>query len=238
MKAMILAAGRGKRMMPLTADNAKPLLHVWGRPMIEWQLLGLKKAGIREFVVNTAHCSHLFPQVLGIGEHLGVSIRFSEEGTKAEDALETRGGIVKALGELDDGSDTPFILVAGDVVTDFPYERLVRRAEEMTEEDTVAHLVLVPNPDFHAGGDMALKDGQIVRDGEKLTYACLAVLKPSIFRGLPETFCSLFPWLYEYVEQGLVSGELCSSHWANIGTPQALEAFNREPMFEGLEDEA
>ena len=234
MKAMILAAGRGKRMMPLTANEAKPLLSVWGRPMIEWQILRLKQAGIREFVINTAHCSdHFFP-VLGDGSKYGVQIEYSVEGALATCALETRGGVIQALEKLDsDRQNTPFILVAGDVVTNYDYSRLVQRALEMKHEETVAHLVLVPNPEFHLQGDMTVKEGLIVRE-PKHTYSCLGVFKPSIFYEATPGVSPLFPWLYEYVERKLVSGEITNAQWANIGSPSSLATFNALAPFKGF----
>ncbi|MEF9944307.1 MAG: sugar phosphate nucleotidyltransferase, partial [Burkholderiaceae bacterium] len=162
MKALILAAGRGERMRPLTDVTPKPLLVAGGRRLIEWQIAALARAGVDQFVVNTAHLGAEFPAQLGQGERLGVSIAYSHEGQSAAEALETRGGIVRALPLLAVG-DEPFVVVAGDIVTDFDYSRLVAPAARIAAGEIDAHLVLVPNPDFHPRGDMGLAEGRIVR---------------------------------------------------------------------------
>lgn len=226
MKVMILGAGRGKRMRHLTADMPKPLISLWGRPLVEWQLVSLKKAGFKEFVINTAYLGTQIIEYLGDGSKFGVKIEYSSEGERAEDALETRGGIVKALTMLvPHESNDPFVVVSGDIVTDFPYSSLRERAKQINSGEAEAHLVLVPNPSYHACGDMSVQRGRITRKQRKYTYGNIGVFSPSLFRGLSVEKMPLFPWLYEYVDKGRVSGEVYEGNWANIGTPEELEKF-------------
>ncbi|MEG2154994.1 MAG: nucleotidyltransferase family protein [Burkholderiaceae bacterium] len=227
MKALILAAGRGERMRPLTDVTPKPLLVAGGRRLIEWQIAALARAGVDQFVVNTAHLGAEFPAQLGQGERLGVSIAYSHEGQTAEQALETRGGIVRALPLLAVG-DEPFVVVAGDIVTDFDYSRLAAPAARIAAGEIDAHLVLVPNPDFHPRGDMGLAEGRIVRSPATHTFASLAVFSPRIFRGLPPERAKLFPWLYQFADAGRVSGEIFTGRWANVGTPRELARLEAE----------
>lgn len=222
MKALILAAGRGKRMRPLTDELPKPLLIGAGKRLIEWQIEGLVRAGVHEIVINTAHLSHTFEPILG-QEHLGATISYSCEGPSHAESLETLGGIVKALPLLTDGSE-PFIVVAGDIVTDFDYRRLIAQREALLAGEKVAHLVLVDNPDFHREGDMGLIDGKVTRETREFTFSSLGVYSPTIFKNEPAVFSKLFPWLYQFCEQGLVTGEYFDGRWDNVGTPDALAA--------------
>lgn len=220
MKALILAAGRGKRMRPLTDTLPKPLLVGGGKRLIEWQIEGLVRAGVTDIVINTAHLSHTFEPILG-RERLGAHLSYSCEGPTHDESLETLGGIVKALPLLTDG-DEPFIVVAGDIVTDFDYTRLLAQRESLLAGETVAHLVLVPNPSFHQGGDMGLVDGRITDSVKTHTFSSLGVYSPRIFANEPVRFAKLFPWLYQFARQGLVSGEIFTGRWDNVGTPEAL----------------
>jgi len=231
LKALIFAAGRGKRMRPLSDVTPKPLLKVWGRPMIEWQILSMKAAGIEDFVINTAHLSDQFPKVLGDGSRLGVRIQYSVEGTKDSDALETLGGIVNALPLLiEEGSEqTPFLVASGDIVTEFDYRSLVQRAENLKQSDLLAYLVLVDNPSFHPDGDMGLIDGMIVRLPKMFTYANIGLFSPQMFSGLKVEYCSLFPWLFQWADKRKISGEFSSVSWFNVGTPEELEKVNGSP---------
>jgi MurNAc alpha-1-phosphate uridylyltransferase len=148
--ALILAAGRGERMRPLTDSTPKPLLFAGGKRLIEWQIDALARAGVRRIVINTAHLPEQFEEALGDGARMGVAIAYSREGSRAEDALETLGGIVAALPLL--GSD-PFMVTVGDIVTAFPYEGLAAASARLSAGAADAHLVLVDNPSFHAAGD-------------------------------------------------------------------------------------
>jgi N-acetyl-alpha-D-muramate 1-phosphate uridylyltransferase len=226
MRALILAAGRGERMRPLTDSVPKPLLRAGGRRLIEWQLGALAAAGIREIVVNTAHLPQQFETVLGTGAAFGVSIAYSREGERAEDALETLGGIVRALPLL---GSAPFVVVSGDIVTDFDYSTLRPRAHALAAGAADAHLVLVDNPSFHAVGDMGLVDGLIAPDAtERLTYANIGVFAPALFAGLADGRARLFPWLYGAARAGRVTGEHFGGRWHNVGTPDELARLDAE----------
>jgi MurNAc alpha-1-phosphate uridylyltransferase len=229
MKALVLAAGRGERMRPLSDATPKPLLRAGGRRLIEWQIAALIAAGVREIVINTAHLAAQFERALGDGARLGASIAYAREGSRAEDALETLGGIINALPLL---GSAPFIAVSGDIVCDFDYRRLIERAPRLDADETDAHLVLVDNPPFHPRGDMGL-----VRDGDSarittaqpwLTYANIALLSPRLFAGEAPGRRKLFPWLYRAAEAGRVSGEHHAGRWYNVGTPDDLRALDAE----------
>jgi MurNAc alpha-1-phosphate uridylyltransferase len=232
MRALLLAAGRGERMRPLTDELPKPLLTAGGQRLIEWQIAALARAGVREFVINTAHLGARFPELLGDGRALGVKLAYSVEGESAADALETLGGIVRALPLLAP-DEAPFVVAAGDVVTDYDYARLREPARRIAAGEIDAHLVLVPNPDFHPRGDMALVEGRIAPQPPTYTYASFGLFAPRLFRGLAPVRAPLFPWLYRHAEAGRVSGELHTGVWANVGTPAELarlDAALREPM--------
>jgi MurNAc alpha-1-phosphate uridylyltransferase len=226
MRALILAAGRGERMRPLTDTVPKPLLRAGGRRLIEWQIDGLARAGIREVVINTAHFPQQFEDALGDGSGLGVAIAWSREGESAADALETRGGIVHALPLL--GPD-PFLAVSADIVTDFDYSLLAQRASDIAAGAADAHVVLVGNPTFHPGGDMGLVQGRIAPEAEpRLTYANITVFAPRLFYGVPAVRARLFPWLYAAARAGRVTGEHFRGRWHNVGTPDELAQLDAE----------
>jgi MurNAc alpha-1-phosphate uridylyltransferase len=223
MKALILAAGRGERMRPLSDAVPKPLLTAGGRRLIEWQLAALARAGVREAVINTAHLPEQFEPALG-RTCRGVALVYSREGDRAEDALETLGGIVRALPLL--GTD-PFIVVSGDIVTDFDYAVLAPRAAALAAGGADAHLVLVDNPPYHPLGDMGLVDGRIAPEAEpRLTYANIAVFAPRLFADVVPGRAKLFPWLYAAARAGRVSGEHSTRRWFNVGTPADLAALD------------
>jgi MurNAc alpha-1-phosphate uridylyltransferase len=225
MKALILAAGRGERMRPLSDRTPKPLLQVGGRTLVEWQIERLVKAGMRDLVLNLAHHADAIEAALGDGARLGVRIRYSREGDSADDALETLGGIVKALPAL--GGDAPFVVVAGDLYTEFDYRRLTAQAQAIALGAADAHLVLVDNPAYHSGGDMGL-DAQhrISLHPPLLTYASIGVFSPRLFVGEAALKKRLFPWMYRFVERGRVSGEHFNGTWHNLGTPRDLAALD------------
>lgn len=226
MKALIFAAGRGERMRPLSDSTAKPLLAAGGKRLVEWQIEALARAGIVEFVINTAHLADQIERTLGDGRALGVRIVYSREGDHAEHALETRGGIVHALPLL---GQAPFVAVSGDIVTGFDYERLREPAREIAAGQRDAHLVLVDNPTYHPrGDDMGLRDGSIVFDAPRLTYANIAVFAPRLFAGVAPGKTKLFPWLYAFARAGRVSGELYRGAWFNVGTPQDLAQLDQQ----------
>lgn len=230
MRALILAAGRGERMRPLTDTTPKPLLVAGGRRLIEWQIAALSAAGIRELVINTAHFPQQFEDALGDGAHLDVRIAWSREGETASDALETRGGVVRALPLL--GAE-PFLAVSADVVTEFDYASLSAAAAVVAAGTADAHVVLVPNPAFHPCGDMGLDPGPtrglIAPDAERrLTYANITVFAPRLFANLPSGRARLFPWLYDSARAGRITGERFDGRWFNVGTPADLAALDGE----------
>lgn len=222
--ALILAAGRGERMRPLTDTTPKPLLRAGGKRLIEWQIEALVRAGVQEIVVNVAHLPDQFASALGDGRRYGVSLRYSREGESADDALESLGGIVMALPWL---GDAPFIVTSGDIVTDFPYRNLQAASEMQQRGEADAHLVLVDNPPFHPRGDMGLSNRLIHPDvTPRMTYANIGVFSPGLFADVAVTLqgsrAALFPWLYEAARAGKVSGEVYHGRWWNAGTPDDL----------------
>ena len=225
MKALLFAAGRGERMRPRSDTTAKPLLRAGGRRLIEWQIEALVRAGVREIVVNTAHLARQIEDTLGDGSRYGTRLTYSREGERAEDALETLGGIVQALPLL---GAAPFIAASSDIVTDFDFAGLARPLAAIARGDADAHLVLVDNPPFHAGGDMGLADGRIRMQRPYLTYANIGIFSPALFGGLHPGRAKLFPWLYRFVERGRVSGEHFRGRWHNVGTPAELDALDAE----------
>ncbi|MCB1734619.1 MAG: nucleotidyltransferase family protein [Gammaproteobacteria bacterium] len=218
MKAMILAAGRGERMRPLTDATPKPLLRVGGRRLIEYHLLALAKAGVRDVVINTAHLAEQIPAALGDGSRYGVHIDYTVE---PEGALETGGGIFNALPLL---GPEPFLVVNGDVWTDVPIAPLLQAPRGL------AHLVMISNPPQHPNGDFALDDaGQVHADGAcKLTFSGIGVYVPAFFTGCVAGRFPLAPLLRGAMASGQVSGEHYRGAWHDIGTPERLAALDRE----------
>jgi N-acetyl-alpha-D-muramate 1-phosphate uridylyltransferase len=218
MKAMILAAGRGVRMRPLTDETPKPLLDLGGRPIIEWTIERLARAGFVDLVINHAHLGHLIEAALGDGHRLGVSIRYSAEG----EALETAGGIANALHLL--GGD-PFLVANGDIYCDFDFTSL--RMRDLG--GSLAHLVLVANPAHHPQGDFAL-DGTQVRDqgAPRWTFSGIGLYRPALFESVrPGDKAKLAPLLRPAMAHGLVTGEIHGGQWHDIGTPERLDSLNR-----------
>lgn len=216
MKAMILAAGRGERMRPLTDRHPKPLLKVDGKALIEWHIEALKEAGIKDILINTSWMGDQIPEYLGDGAYWGVELTFSHEPK----ALETAGGIRKAL-EFFDGE--PFIVVNGDVWTDFSYQGLLKQPSKL------AHIVMVPNPDHNPEGDFHLRDdGLVIAEGDsKYTFSGVGVYRPEVFEDLPgDEAYPLAPVLKELMVEAEVTGELFNGRWHDIGTPERLEALN------------
>ena len=221
--ALILAAGRGERLRPLTDALPKPLLPVGGKPLIVWQVERLAAGGFRDIVVNHSHLGHRIEEALGDGARHGVRVRYSHETRP----LETAGGVVQALPLL--GRD-PFLVVSGDIHTEFDYASLRPRIEAIAADPaaTAAHFVLVDNPAWHPRGDMALRDGRVRSEGDKLTYGNISVFHPGLFDGLdPGTWLKLFPWAYAFVDAGRVSGEHFRGTWDNVGTAEQLAALDR-----------
>jgi MurNAc alpha-1-phosphate uridylyltransferase len=216
MKAMILAAGRGERMRPITDTTPKPLLRIGGQTMIERHVHALARVGITELVINHAHLGEQIEKALGNGNAYGVAIAYSPE---PGGALETGGGIFKALPLL--GSE-PFLVVNSDIWTDFPFGQLPTRPEGL------AHLVMVDNPVQHPDGDFSLSMGQLSRKGPAmLTFSGIGVYRPELFSGCSAGAFPLAPLLRQAMDAGQVSGERYSGRWFDIGTPERLDAVNR-----------
>ncbi|MBI4742572.1 MAG: nucleotidyltransferase family protein [Betaproteobacteria bacterium] len=223
MKAMILAAGRGERMRPLTDTMPKPLLRAGGKPLVVWHLERLAAAGFREVVINRAHLGEQMVSALGDGGDFGLSIAWSAE---PPGALETGGGIARALPLL---GDQAFLAVNGDIWCDWDFAR----ARGIAAGGTGAHLVFVDNPPHHPGGDFCL-DGGIVRDaaggiGKVLTYAGIGVFSPAFFSAVPRgAAMKLRPLLDAAIAREEISGERHAGRWFDVGTPQRLAELDRE----------
>lgn len=219
MKAMILAAGKGERLRPLTLHTPKPLVKAGGVPLIEHHIKALAKAGFDELVINHAWLGTQIEAYLGDGARLGVQIRYSPEG----EPLETGGGIHRALPLL---GDAPFAVVNGDIWTDYDFSNLRRPLNGL------AHLVLVDNPAHHPGGDFSLVQGKVHDDKRMaLTYSGMAVLSPGLFDGCIAGPFKLAPLLRRAMGEGLVSGEHHRGHWIDVGTHERLAEVER--MLEG-----
>lgn len=215
MKAIILAAGRGERMRPLTDRLPKPLLEVGGHRLVEYHLAALAKRGITQIVVNLCWLGDLIREALGDGSRYGVAIRYSDEDGVIQG---TGGGIHRALPLL---GDEPFLVVNGDVWTDFSFETLRPAA------GSLAHLVLVPNPDHHPGGDYGLDGGARATDAApRLTYSGVSVLDPRLFAGCQAGVFPLKPLLDRALAAGRLSAQRHDGAWCDVGTPERLSALD------------
>jgi MurNAc alpha-1-phosphate uridylyltransferase len=219
MKAMILAAGRGVRMRPLTDTTPKSLLAVGGKPIIAWQLEKLARAGFAEVVINHAHLGHLIEAALGDGSRFGLSIRYSPE----LEALETAGGIALALPLL--GTE-PFLVINADIYTDYEFAALA----QLQLGDSLAHLVLVDNPPQHPRGDFALEAGRVRETGrDMLTFSGMGVYSPRLFGGIPpRAKVALAPLLRKAMGADRVSGEHYRGRWHDVGTAERLQELDLE----------
>jgi len=211
MKAMILAAGRGERMRPLTETIPKPLLRVGGQCLIEYHLHALARAGVHDIVINYSWLGQQIVDYLGSGQRYGVAIVYSDESGAP---LETAGGIIQALPLLD---CEPFILINGDIWTDYDFSHLPRTLNGK------AHLVLVDNPAHHPAGDFALQSHILKNNGDKLTYSGIGVYSPALFVGLTAGVRPLAPLLRAAIERGEISGEWYRGQWWDVGTPARLQ---------------
>lgn len=215
MRAMILAAGRGERLRPLTDHTPKPLLQVGEYRLIEYHLYKLAQAGIHDVVINTAWLGEQIQQRIGKGEKYGLNIHYSDEGGQA---LETAGGIIKALPLLGE----TFLIINGDIYTDYDFEKLTQ-----LELDSEAHLVMVENPDHNSRGDFALKNGYLQNNGQPLyTYSGIGLYTQQFFAGHPEGVAALAPILREKIAQKKVSSELYQNAWTDVGTIERLQQLN------------
>jgi MurNAc alpha-1-phosphate uridylyltransferase len=217
MKAMILAAGRGERMRPLTDHTPKPLLKVGGKPLIVWHLERLAQAGFKDVVINHAHLGAQIEEALRDGAQWGLHIQYSPEKV----ALETAGGIANALDLL---GDKPFLVVNGDVFTDMNFSQID------WVHGQLAHLVLIDNPPQHLEGDFVFEAGKIKLDGKvKLTFSGVGIYHPELFsdikRGAP---AKLAPLLRQAIARGKATAQHFQGIWHDIGTPERLVALNRQ----------
>lgn len=212
MKAMILAAGKGERMRPLTLHTPKPLIRVGGLPLIEYHLRALRAAGFEDVVINHAWLGQQIEDHLGNGQDAGLRIVYSAE----LEPLETGGGISRALPLL---GDQPFAVVNGDIWTDYDFSTL------RLPHGALAHLVLIDNPEHHPTGDFALIDGQVCDSAgasTRLTYSGIAVLHPHLFAGCPDGAFKLAPLLRAAMQNGQVTGEYFAGRWVDVGTRERL----------------
>jgi len=231
-KAIILAAGRGERMRPLSDRTPKPLLRVGGKPLIEWHLEALARGGVREVVINTAWLEEQIVAALGDGARFGLAIRYSLEGRDHGGALETAGGIAKALPLLADHADDVFWVVSGDIhAPDFRFDAAA--AGRLADRGLWAHLWLVPNPPYHPQGDFGLAaDGMALADlagadGVRRTYANIALCRAALCAGIAAgTRAALGPLLYAGMRERRISAEVYAGRWANVGTPAQLAELN------------
>ncbi|PJI48403.1 MAG: mannose-1-phosphate guanylyltransferase [Pseudomonas sp.] len=220
MKAMILAAGKGERLRPLTLHTPKPLVRAGGVPLIEYQLQALRRAGFDQLVINHAWLGQQIEDHLGDGSAFGVSIHYSPEG----EPLETGGGIFKALPLL---GDDAFVIANGDIWTDFDYASL----RGALGEGDLVHLVLVDNPGHHTRGDFCLSEGRVsdYREGQpSLTYSGIAILRPELFEGCVPGAFKLAPLLRQAMEAGRVSGVHHRGRWIDVGTHERLAEVERQ----------
>lgn len=224
-KAMILAAGRGERMRPLTDHTPKPLLRVGDEPLIGWHLRRLKAVGIEEIVINYAWLGAQIEQQLGDGAAYGVEIRYSAEGASG---LETAGGIATALDLL---GEEPFLVINGDVLTDVNFAVASKIAEKMNENNVLAHLWLVDNPEHNPQGDFALLENQYVSAdvnlGKSATFSGIGVYSPALFADLPKNqVAKLAPLLRQAMNAQQVTGQWHSGLWLDVGTVERLAMAN------------
>lgn len=221
MKVMLLAAGKGERMRPLTLATPKPLLEVHGKALIVHHIERLAAAGLRELVINVSWLGEQIEMQCGNGEAWGVSIRYSRE----DEPLETAGGIIRARPLL---GGEPFMVVNADIFTSFPFGELAVKARELQVGQ--GHLVLVDNPPHHTGGDFSLEGGQVLRpSGSTLTFAGIGLYHPAFFDGLDDGSRPLKPLLLRAMDGAGLYGEHFRGTWTDVGTPERLARLNEEP---------
>jgi N-acetyl-alpha-D-muramate 1-phosphate uridylyltransferase len=239
MRAMLLAAGRGDRMRPLTDHTPKPLLEVAGKPLIVWHIENLVRAGICELVINHAHLGAQIEKALGDGSRFGAHIQYSPE----VQALETAGGIANALplllpfpigGKGTEREDEPFAVINGDIFCDYNFARLHERVAGLKTNGDAAHLVLVNNPTHHPNGDFGLHDDRVIDSAlstqhSALTFSGIGIYQPGLFADIPRgSIAPLAPLLRAQIALGMVSGEHHQGLWVDVGTPQRLVELDRQ----------
>ncbi|ADN10066.1 N-acetylmuramate alpha-1-phosphate uridylyltransferase MurU [Sulfurimonas autotrophica] len=216
MNAMILAAGRGERMRPLTDSLPKPLLPVKGKTLIEWHIEKLAKNGFEEIIINIAHLGYKIEEYVKDGSQWGVKIYYSDE--QGTGALESAGGIKKALPLL---GDEPFLVVNGDIFCDYEFN------PDFELQGKLAHLILVPNPPHNPKGDFGLKNGHVTnKDDDMYTFSGIGYYHPNFFKDVALQKSSLTPILRDFIDKKFVSGEVFNKMWHDIGTPKRLQEIN------------
>jgi MurNAc alpha-1-phosphate uridylyltransferase len=219
---MLLAAGRGERMRPLTDHTPKPLLEIADKPLIVWHIENLVRAGICDLVINHAHLGAHIEKALGDGSRLGAHIQYSAE----EKALETAGGIAYALHLL---GKEPFAVINGDIFCDYDFAKLNEYAAKLEGHGDAAHLVLVSNPAQHPNGDFGLQHQRVTDSSPKLTFSGIGIYQPSLFDGIARgSIAPLAPLLRAQISLGKVSGEHYQGLWVDVGTPQRLAELDRQ----------
>jgi MurNAc alpha-1-phosphate uridylyltransferase len=216
MRAMILAAGLGKRMQPLTNHTPKPLLEVASKPLIVYHIERLKRAGIKDIVINIAHLGEQIPKALGDGSKWQVRLHYSDE--IAQGGLETAGGIIKALPLL---GDEPFWVINGDIWCDYEIDTKIS-----LDDNVLAHLVLVPNPPHNPSGDFGIDDDTYASLTPTYTFSGIGLYSPKLFEGLEVAKLPLAPILKDAISKHQVTANLYSGRWFDIGTPQRLKEIN------------
>ena len=222
MKVMLLAAGRGERMRPLTDHMPKPLLCVGGKPLIVWHLERLVQAGLRDIVINHAYLGHQLEIALGQGDQFGARIQYSPENP----VLETAGGIANALPLL---GETPFAVINSDIFCEYDFTQLPTHATALKQRGDAAHLVLVNNPPQHPAGDFGLKGDRVSDTSPKFTFSGIGVYHPQLFATIKRgSVAALAPLLRAQIVQNKIGGEHFSGRWVDVGTPQRLEQLDNE----------
>lgn len=232
MQAMVLAAGRGERMRPLTDHTPKPLLKVKGKPLLVWHLEALAQAGFTSVVINLAHLGHQIRELIGSGQAFGLQVRYSEE---PPGALETAGGIAQAkpwCNQAGQAVSPYFLVINADTWTDWPMARAFEIRDQMMQSTaaTLCHLVLVDNPVQHPDGDFSLDGQQVVtkRAGDSLTFSGIGVYDHQMFAAIASgTRAPLAPLLHQAIGQGRCSGERHGGIWSDVGTPERLAQLNQ-----------
>lgn len=222
MRIMLLAAGRGERMRPLTDNMPKPLLQVGGKPLIVWHLERLAQAGLRDVVINHAYLGQQLVSDLGDGSQYQVRIQYSAENP----VLETAGGIANALPLL---GQSPFAVINSDIYCEYDFAQLSAQASVMAERGDLAHLVLVNNPPQHPAGDFGLNNNRVTEGKPSLTFSGIGIYLPRLFTPIARgTRAQLAPLLREQIALNKVSGEHYTGRWEDVGTPQRLQQLDNE----------
>ena len=226
-RALILGAGLGLRMRPLTDHTPKPLLAVGGKPLVFWQIESLVRAGFIDITINTSVHHSQWINALGNGSRFGARITLVNEG---DDPAESLGGIRRMLAwhSADANTRRPFVVASGDVFTDFDYTTLIPALERISAGAADAHFVLADNPSFHPTGDFAIRDGRATREGDRLNFSGITCWHPKLFNDVPVGLhARLFPWADSFVAENRVTAEHFAGCWENVGTVEQLTSLDQ-----------